>query len=115
MRRNLSVRRRYPTRISFPRRINYDIYWKKDNEILPLILKAFVKSIEKKKKGKRKNFTKKTQDLKLKQENHRCESCGKYRKHLDFHHKDGDPSNNHISNCKLLCPDCHAEKTRKKL
>ena len=113
MPRNLSVRRPHPTRISFPRRINYDNYGKKDNEILASIVKALSKSIEKKKKGKRKNFPPKTQDLKLKQENHRCESCGKCRKHLDFHHKDGDPSNNHISNCKLLCPNCHAKKTRK--
>jgi len=113
MRRSISIRRQAPTRISFPRRINYDNYGKKDNEILPLILTALAKSIEKKKKGKRKNFTKKTRDLKLKQENHRCESCWKYTEYPEFHHKDGDPSNNHISNCKLLCPNCHAKKTRK--
>ena len=64
------------------------------------------------KKGKRKRFSKKTRGLKLKLENHRCEACGKYSEHLDFHHKNGDRTNNHITNCQLLCPDCHAKKTR---
>jgi len=113
MRRNLSVREPYPVRTATPTRTNYDINWEKINEIIILILKALAKSIEKKEKGKRKNFTPKTQDLKLKQENHRCESCWKFTEYPEFHHKDGDPSNNDISNCKLLCPNCHAKKTRK--
>ncbi|MGC1928785.1 MAG: PH domain-containing protein [Candidatus Nitrosopolaris sp.] len=29
-----------------------------------------------------------------------------------FHHKDGDHSNNVESNCEALCPNCHAIKTR---
>ena len=30
----------------------------------------------------------------------------------DYHHIDGDRSNNRPSNCEALCPYCHAEKTR---
>ena len=31
----------------------------------------------------------------------------------DFDHIDGDSSNNSLSNCQALCPNCHAKKTRK--
>ena len=27
---------------------------------------------------------------------------------LELHHKDGDHSNNSISNFEILCPNCHA-------
>jgi len=31
--------------------------------------------------------------------------------HLDYDHIDGDPSNNHPSNCQALCLDCHRNKS----
>jgi len=33
----------------------------------------------------------------------------------DFHHKNGNSSDNSKRNCEALCLDCHAEKTRQKL
>jgi 5-methylcytosine-specific restriction endonuclease McrA len=30
----------------------------------------------------------------------------------DYDHIDGNRSNNKISNCQALCPNCHAKKTR---
>lgn len=44
---------------------------------------------------------------------HRCVSCGLKTWQdkpipLELHHKDGDRSNNNLSNLELLCPNCHA-------
>jgi hypothetical protein len=44
---------------------------------------------------------------------HRCECCGKTTWldepiPLEFHHKDGDRTNNTLQNIELLCPNCHA-------
>jgi 5-methylcytosine-specific restriction endonuclease McrA len=30
----------------------------------------------------------------------------------NYDHKNGDRSNNKITNCQALCPNCHAKKTR---
>jgi len=42
-----------------------------------------------------------------------CNSCKQQTSDWDYHHKDGDRSNNRPSNCEALCPNCHAKKTRK--
>jgi len=42
-----------------------------------------------------------------------CNSCKNSTIFWDFHHKDGNSSNNRSSNCEALCPNCHAKKTRK--
>jgi len=68
---------------------------------------------EKKKKRKRKNFSKSTQKLTLIAQRNVCKSCKKPSKHWDYHHKNGDRSNNLLGNCEALCLVCHAEKTRK--
>jgi len=91
--------------------INWNKIWEIVN-IISVVLNA-LEVKPSKKKGKRKNFTKKTKSRKKKLENNRCEKCGVYDVPLEFDHKDGDRSNNHISNCELLCPNCHAKKTRK--
>ena len=44
---------------------------------------------------------------------HQCECCGGTRWSeqpipLEIHHRDGDRSNNSLSNIELLCPNCHA-------
>jgi len=41
----------------------------------------------------------------------RCEKCGKDLQgiHPPVHHKDGDPSNNDLSNLIALCPNCHSK------
>ena len=69
---------------------------------------------EKAKSGKRKQFLKLTKKEVLKNQKNRCSLCGDKSKVWDFDHIDGDKANNDISNCQALCPNCHAEKTRKK-
>ena len=66
------------------------------------------------KPAKRRTFSKKTKQLVLLVQNHRCNMCGRVLKHADFHHIDGDRSNNNLWNCEALCPNCHAKKTRKR-
>jgi len=66
------------------------------------------------KRGKRKQFSTKTQKLALLKQRNLCADCGIFLWYPEFHHKDGDRTNNHISNCEALCPNCHAKKTRKK-
>jgi len=61
----------------------------------------------------RKDFTKTTKEDTLRRQGFRCNSCGDYSNYFDFHHKDGNKGNNYSSNCEALCPNCHAEKTRK--
>jgi len=69
-----------------------------------------------KKTGKkaRKQFPKLVQDLVLYSQKFRCKLCQTYLDARDFDHIDGNSSNNDISNCQALCPNCHAKKTRKK-
>ncbi len=69
---------------------------------------------EKAKSGKRRQFSKLTKEKALKNQKNRCNLCGKKSDIWDFDHIDGDKSNNDISNCQSLCPNCHAKKTRKK-
>jgi hypothetical protein len=51
----------------------------------------------------------------LERQDNRCANCHKWRggKPMDFDHKNGDRSDNSESNCQALCPDCHADKTRR--
>lgn len=63
---------------------------------------------------KRKTFSKKIQKKVLEYQQNRCKLCGKKSDVWDYDHIDGNSSNNSISNCQALCPNCHAKKTRKK-
>ena len=40
-----------------------------------------------------------------------CNKCGKSPPRWEYHHKDGNRSNNSMSNCEGLCPNCHSVKT----
>ena len=62
-------------------------------------------------KIKRKNFSKSARKSTLLRQGYRCNVCGHYSDFLDFHHKNGDRSDNDISNCQALCLNCHAKKT----
>lgn len=42
-----------------------------------------------------------------------CAHCKRFLNVRDFDHIDNDRSNNDISNCQALCPNCHAIKTRR--
>ena len=38
----------------------------------------------------------------------RCNKCGDTPPRWDYHHRDGNSSNNSMSNCEGLCPNCHS-------
>jgi len=62
---------------------------------------------------KQKYFPESTKkDTKL-QQRYLCNKCKQTPEFWEFHHRDGDSSNNSPSNCELLRPNCHAKKTRK--
>lgn len=62
---------------------------------------------------KRNDFSKSTKyDTKIRQL-YACNDCKNPTYYWEFHHIDGDRSNNSPSNCEGLCPLCHAKKTRK--
>jgi hypothetical protein len=48
----------------------------------------------------------------LRDQNYKCAICKRSTGVWDYDHKDGNRSNNKISNCQALCPNCHAKKTR---
>jgi len=41
----------------------------------------------------------------------RCNKCGDTPPRWEYHHRDGNRSNNSMSNCEGLCPNCHSVKT----
>lgn len=41
----------------------------------------------------------------------RCNKCGDSPPRWEYHHRDGNRSNNSLSNCEGLCPNCHSVKT----
>jgi 5-methylcytosine-specific restriction endonuclease McrA len=49
----------------------------------------------------------------LRKQDHRCAKCNRVLNVVDYHHKDGNRSNNKESNCQALCPNCHADITRR--
>ena len=48
----------------------------------------------------------------LKDHNYKCVIYKRNTGVWDYDHKNGDRSNNKISNCQALYPNCHAKKTR---
>jgi len=62
----------------------------------------------------RKDFSESTKKSSLAYQGFVCNSCRRSSKFWDFHHRDGNRSNNSPSNCEALCPACHADKTRKR-
>ena len=50
----------------------------------------------------------------LEKQHHKCASCNRLLNVVEYHHKDGNRSNNKESNCQALCPNCHAIKTHSK-
>jgi 5-methylcytosine-specific restriction endonuclease McrA len=61
------------------------------------------------KKQNRVSFPGGVKTVVLRRQKYRCAIC-KEKLELygrDFHHKNGDRSNNKPSNCQVLCPQCH--------
>jgi hypothetical protein len=61
---------------------------------------------------KRQYFSSDVKRKVLKNQDYKCANCKKSAGVWDYDHHDGDRSNNDISNCQALCPNCHAKKTR---
>lgn len=62
---------------------------------------------------KRMDFSEKDKKLEKKRQKGLCFDCNLNYPHLQFHHNDGDNSNNDIRNCVALCPNCHDLRDRK--
>ncbi len=78
-----------------------------------LVIYAQAEAAKKKKPGNRKAFLKSVKQAVLARQLKRCNFCRRCFPDLEFHHKDGNHSNNDISNCEALCPNCHARKTKR--
>jgi hypothetical protein len=61
---------------------------------------------------KRRSFSADIKRQILINQNNKCAICKRNKGVWDYDHKDGNRSNNKISNCQALCPICHAKKTR---
>jgi hypothetical protein len=67
---------------------------------------------ESKRSTERKGFTQLIRSNVLKKQDNKCDHCRKILTVVDFHHKNGDRSDNRQKNCQALCPNCHAIETR---
>ena len=65
-------------------------------------------------KTKRLNFPESTKQIVKILQGFRCKMCGRFLDVVNFDHVDDNRSNNHITNCRALCPNCHAKKTRRR-
>lgn len=64
------------------------------------------------KRFERRSFSSYVRKQVLIKQGYKCSICKKSAGVWDFDHMDGDRTNNHVSNCQALCPNCHAKKTR---
>jgi len=75
---------------------------------------SMVLAVEKASRTKRdrKSFSELTKQMTLIKQDFCCKDCKKYSEVLEFHHKNGDRSDNRPSNCEALCPTCHRKRHR---
>jgi len=93
------------------------LHLKKDQSDLLELASSFLLLADKATKSKkdaRRYFSRLVKQKVLIRQDFCCNLCLKPLDNADFHHIDGDRSNNNIWNCEALCPNCHAKKTRKK-
>lgn len=76
-----------------------------------MILKSYEK-LKIKQPKERRGFTRLIRIKVLKKQNYKCDHCRRILTTVDFHHKNGDRSDNRERNCQALCPNCHAIETR---
>lgn len=85
--------------------------------LLALVVGAFI-IWKLKRRGRRYKerhaFSNSTKQHTLEKQHHKCASCNRLLNVVQYHHKDGNRSNNKESNCQALCPNCHALKTHSK-
>ena len=56
----------------------------------------------------RKGWTPKQKEIVRERQKGRCADCNKPPPRWEYHHEDGDRSNNNLDNCVGLCPNCHS-------
>ncbi|MGB6532101.1 MAG: HNH endonuclease signature motif containing protein, partial [Candidatus Nitrosopolaris sp.] len=61
----------------------------------------------------RHDFSESVKEKILEKQHHRCANCKRLLNVVDYHHRNGDRSDNTQSNCEALCPNCHTDKTRR--
>jgi hypothetical protein len=68
--------------------------------------------VRKSSKEKRRYFTEVVRRETIQKQNGRCNKCRRklVAYDVDFDHKNGDRSNNRLSNCHILCVPCHRRK-----
>ncbi len=84
--------------------------------VFVIILIAVVAWKIKHRRGKyreRQYFSESVKEDILDKQHHKCAHCNRLLNVVDYDHKNGDRSNNKVSNCVALCPNCHAIKTRR--
>ena len=64
------------------------------------------------KRFERRSFSTYVRKQILVKQGYKCTICKRSTGVWDFDHIDGDRTNNDVSNCQALCPNCHAKKTR---
>lgn len=79
------------------------------------IVLNYLKKLKKDPNKARKGFSQGTRERILRKQNRRCAYCRKNLTVIDYHHTNGNRSDNRENNCQALCPNCHAIKTRKNL
>ena len=66
------------------------------------------------KSKKRRNFSEAVKKEILHIQKNKCAMCRKKLESPQYDHIDGDRSNNAITNCQALCPNCHVKKSMDK-
>ena len=61
--------------------------------------------------GKRRGWTPKEQEAVRIRQNGLCNKCHIPPPRWEYHHRNGNRSDNRLSNCEGLCPNCHSVKT----
>jgi len=77
-------------------------------------LKKKLKSTSKSKIKPRNDFSDDAKIQALRKQDHRCAICGRILGVVDWDHEDGDRSNDDHSNCRAICPYCHAIVSRRR-
>jgi hypothetical protein len=77
-----------------------------------LVVIAAWKLSKRRKLRERRYFTDSIKKLTLRDQNYKCAICKRGTGVWDYDHIDGNRSNNDADNCQVLCPNCHAKKTR---
>ena len=62
-------------------------------------------------RGPRRGWTEQEKEQVRNRQHGKCNKCRRIPPRWHYDHKDGDRSNNSMSNCQGLCPNCHDVKT----